>query len=103
MHLKAADQIPHQVQQIMSGESTPILAGAIPCFEAFMSTWERLAELHPKFEPWIDAGMEYAIAYYGCMDHMHSYIMAMGESPDLLILITALTIVFDKYLIPASA
>ncbi|KIM84074.1 hypothetical protein PILCRDRAFT_68420, partial [Piloderma croceum F 1598] len=61
-------EIPHWVQQIMSGESTPILAGAIPCFEAFMSAWERLAELHPKFEPWIDAGMEYAIAYYGRMD-----------------------------------
>ena len=61
----------------MSAESTPILAGAIPCFEMFMSAWEQLATLHPQLAPWIDTGMEYAISYYGRMDCTRSYIIAM--------------------------
>ncbi|KAH9013041.1 hypothetical protein EDB84DRAFT_1253278, partial [Lactarius hengduanensis] len=39
--------MPHQVQQIMSGENTPILSGAVPAFEMFMSAWESICENHP--------------------------------------------------------
>jgi len=31
----------------MSAEQTPILSGAIPSFEMFMTAWEQLGEKHP--------------------------------------------------------
>ncbi|KAI0263897.1 hypothetical protein BGY98DRAFT_905734, partial [Russula aff. rugulosa BPL654] len=40
--VEAVLAIPHAVQQVMCGESTPILSGAIPVFEMFMSKWETL-------------------------------------------------------------
>jgi len=33
-------QFPHRVQKVMSGERTPILCGANPSFEMFMTKWE---------------------------------------------------------------
>ncbi|KIM74933.1 hypothetical protein PILCRDRAFT_35169, partial [Piloderma croceum F 1598] len=41
-------EIPHQVQQVMSSDSNPVLAGTIPAFEKFMTAWERLAEKHQR-------------------------------------------------------
>ena len=63
----------------MSGETNPILAGAIPAFEMFMMSWERLAEKHPRFRSWIDIGLHWASTYYSRMDLTKSYIIAMGE------------------------
>ncbi|KAF8581503.1 hypothetical protein K439DRAFT_1245623, partial [Ramaria rubella] len=40
--------IPHQVQMVMSKEATPVLSGAIPAFETFMSLWEAHAEKHEQ-------------------------------------------------------
>ena len=42
------EQIPHRVQMVMAGETTPILSGAIPAFKMFISRWEQISELHPK-------------------------------------------------------
>jgi hypothetical protein len=64
---------------VMSGETTPILSGAIPAFELFMSKWEQIAELHPRLSRWIDVGMRWATHYYKRMDRTKAYIMAMGE------------------------
>ena len=47
----------------MSSDANPILAGAIPAFEMFMTAWERLAECHPRLKPWID-GLDWATTYY---------------------------------------
>jgi hypothetical protein len=63
----------------MSGESTPILSGAIPAFEMFMSHWEHLRENHPQTKSWVDIGLEWATTYYGRMDHTRAYIIAMCE------------------------
>jgi len=54
-----------------------ILAGAIPAFEMFMTSWECLAEKHPRLKPWINIGLEWASTYYSRMDGTKSYIISM--------------------------
>jgi len=61
----------------MSGESTPILCGAIPSFEMFMMSWEGLLERHPNLSKYIEPGLEWASKYYGHMDHTRAYIITM--------------------------
>jgi hypothetical protein len=70
-------QIPHRVQQIMSGEMAPILSGAIPAFELFMSKWEQLSTDFPRLKPLIAPGLEWATKYYAKMDRTKAYIIAM--------------------------
>jgi hypothetical protein len=70
-------QFPHRVQQIMSGENTPILAGAIPAFEMFMTGWEKAAEDHTHLANLIQPGLDWAYLYYGRMDRTRAYIIAM--------------------------
>jgi hypothetical protein len=72
-------QVPHEVQQIMSGQKTPLLSGAIPALEMFMSEWEELAETCPRLKPFIDEGLDSATKYYRRMDHTNAYIIAMCE------------------------
>jgi hypothetical protein len=52
----------------MSGEKTPILSGAIPAFELFITDWEKLASNHPCLEVFIAVGLDWAYQYYGKMD-----------------------------------
>ena len=87
MHFDEKYQVPHKVQQAMSGETTPILAGAIPAFELFMTQWEDLGKKHPTLTPWINIGLKYVMKYYGHMDQICSYIIAMGESFKIMIII----------------
>lgn len=61
----------------MSRESTPVLAGAIPTFERFMTVWEVLAETEPKVAPAIRVGLDVAYKYYHKMDQTHAYVVAM--------------------------
>ena len=70
-------QYPHKVQQIMSGENTPILAGAIPAFESFMTGWEKASEDHLHLTELIQPGLDWASMYYGRMDRTRAYIIAM--------------------------
>ena len=65
------------VQQIMSGETMPILSGAIPAFEMFMTKWEKLGDVHPHLKPFIQPGLDWAYMYYDRMDHTCAYIIAM--------------------------
>jgi len=81
---------------VMSGETTPVLSGAIPAFEMFMSTWEDLAERHPRLSQWIDIGMDKAKEYYGPMDHTAAYIMSMCESVDSWIVLSLTVISFES-------
>ena len=60
----------------MSGESMPILSGAIPTFESFMTKWEKLA-INPRSKPIVNAGLEWAYKYYERMDHTKVYVVAM--------------------------
>ncbi|KAH9034158.1 hypothetical protein EDB84DRAFT_1269970, partial [Lactarius hengduanensis] len=70
-------EMPHKVQQVMSDESTPILSGAIPSFEIFMSSWEQLAENHPHLQPILQPGLDWACKYYAKMDRTDAYVIAM--------------------------
>ena len=73
-------QVPHKVQQTMSREETLVLAGSLPAFEMFMTTWEVLAEKHVRLQPFIDIGLTWVNKYYCKMDQTRAYIVAMGES-----------------------
>jgi hypothetical protein len=61
----------------MSGESHPILSGAIPAWEQFMTTWEKLSDEQPHLAPLIKKGLDWAYLYYGRMDHTRAYVIAM--------------------------
>ncbi len=72
-------QIPHKVQQIMSNERLPILAGVIPSFEMFMSKWEQLVQTPEQshLKDLVQPGLDLAYEYYGRMDRTRAYIIAM--------------------------
>jgi len=88
MHLDEKYQVPHKVQQVMSGETTPILASVIPTFKLFMTQWEDLSKKHSTLTPWINIGLRYVMKYYGRMDQTRSYIITMGESFRIMIVIS---------------
>jgi hypothetical protein len=73
-------QIPHEVQQVMSAEVSPSLAGVIPCFEHFMYMWERLGKMEPKLTPYTDEGLKWATKYYNRMDNSRAYVVAMRKT-----------------------
>jgi hypothetical protein len=61
----------------MSGESCPLLSGAIPAFELFMTRWEKLQKERPRLKRFIDNGLEWAYKYYKRMDRTRAYVIAM--------------------------
>jgi len=63
----------------MSGESTPILCGAIPSFEMFMTSWEKLLHDHKSLKKYIDPGLQWAYTYYSRMDNTRAYIVTMRK------------------------
>jgi hypothetical protein len=56
--LQSYQQVPHVVQQVMFGESTPILSGAIPAFEQFMTRWERIVLECPHLKRFVQPGLD---------------------------------------------
>jgi hypothetical protein len=72
-------QYPHLVQQVMSKEKTPVLAGVIPTFEQFMTAWESLAIKNPHLSDALNLGLSFATKYYNKMDATKAYIIAMCE------------------------
>ena len=63
----------------MSKEKTPVLAGVIPTFERFMTSWESLAEKNIHLRDAINLGLSFATKYYDKMDATKAYIIAMCE------------------------
>jgi hypothetical protein len=61
----------------MSGESHPVLSGAIPAFKQFMTVWEKLSEEQPHLAPLIQRGLHWAYMYYMRMDCTRAYTIAM--------------------------
>jgi hypothetical protein len=68
--------VTHETIHVMSAESSPILSGAIPAFETFMSKWEAMSEI-PTLEPYITPALQAAYTYYGRMDRTRAYIVSM--------------------------
>lgn len=63
----------------MSSEKIPILLGAIPSFELFMSTWEKLIVDNLCLKPLIYPGLNWAPGYYSQMDCTCAYVINMSE------------------------
>jgi hypothetical protein len=63
----------------MSRERTPVLSGAIPAFEMFMTAWEQLGQKHPRMSRWTKIGIKWAAKYYTKMDDTRAYVIAMCE------------------------
>lgn len=61
----------------MSNERILILLGAILSFEMFMSQWEKLITKHSHLEHLVQLALDKAYKYYGRMDCMCAYIVAM--------------------------
>jgi hypothetical protein len=61
----------------MSAESMPVLSGAVPSFEIFMTRWEKLRTKYPELKPWVDVGLKWAEKYYTRMDDTDAYVVAM--------------------------
>ncbi|KAH9014937.1 hypothetical protein EDB84DRAFT_1277499, partial [Lactarius hengduanensis] len=74
---------PHRVQQIMSKETTPVLSGAIPAFETFMTSWERLVENYPHLQFMVQPGLDLMYKYYTRMDRTKAYVLAMFLNPSI--------------------
>lgn len=67
------------MQQRMSSETMPVLSGAVPEFEIFMSMWERVCVDEKDTKKWVDVGLYWAKLYYNRMDLTQAYIIAMCE------------------------
>jgi hypothetical protein len=63
----------------MSAHAMPVLSGAIPSFELFMTKWEQLGEHFENLRPWTDVGLKWARKYYNRMDDTRAYIIAICE------------------------
>jgi hypothetical protein len=73
-------QIPHEFQQSMSSESTPVLSRAIVHFEMFMTELESLGEQHRVLRPWTEIALRWAKKYYIRMDDTDVYVVSMCKS-----------------------
>lgn len=79
----------------MSGERTPILCGAIPAFEMFMTTWEDMVEKHRNLKQLIQPGLNVAYEYYNRMDRTRAYAITMRQQIHLLIHKTKLMFIYS--------
>ncbi|KAJ6559295.1 ribonuclease H-like domain-containing protein, partial [Mycena sp. CBHHK59/15] len=80
-------QQPHTVQTIMSSENTPILAGTIPAFELFMSSWQAMLD-DPVLEDEsiaqiVQPGLNVAEKYYNKFGDTDAYIISMFINPSI--------------------
>ena len=82
----APPQYLHLVQQVMSKEKTPVLAGVIPTFERFMTSWESLAEKNPHLIDALKLGLSFMTKYYDKMDATKAYIIAICECSLVLVI-----------------
>lgn len=63
----------------LAKEATPVLSGAVPAFELFMTKWESLAEKFENLGHFIEVGLVKAREYYAKMDHTRAYVIALCE------------------------
>ncbi|TFK58783.1 hypothetical protein BDN72DRAFT_781593, partial [Pluteus cervinus] len=81
--LEAILSIPHGVQQTMSKEKTPVLAGVVPTFEVTMTALERLGQQNPQLTRYTDVAVEYFKKYYNRLDNTPAYVIAMFLNPNV--------------------
>jgi hypothetical protein len=86
-------QFPHSVQQLMSGETTPVLSGVLPAFQRLQNCWESHATKHRDVSPYIYEGMTWLNKYHEKAGRSPTYVIAMGM---LLILLASHKSLTDK-------
>jgi hypothetical protein len=64
----------------MSSQSQPILGCAVPCFELFMTLWEKVGKTNKHAKYFIEIGLYWANIYYNWMDNTQAYVIAMRKS-----------------------
>ena len=67
----------------MAKEATPVLSGAVPSLELFMTKWERLVSKCENLRPFLKAGLDKAREYYIKMDLTSAYVIALGNATPL--------------------
>jgi len=77
----SALKLPHQVQQVMSSETTPTLSMAIPAMESLVMKWDELALRKPHLRTMISAGQDKINQYLGRMRDSKVYTIAMFVNP----------------------
>ncbi|EGO03172.1 hypothetical protein SERLA73DRAFT_149578 [Serpula lacrymans var. lacrymans S7.3] len=75
--------VPHIAQQVMSGESMPLLGGCIPMLETVTTQWETLAENSPRLSIFTSIALKWANKYYQQVDNTSAYILAMLIMPTI--------------------
>lgn len=63
----------------MSGESTPLLSGAVPAFELLIISWKNIVEKAAHLKPIVDIGLTWADTYAGKMGETMAYAVAMCQ------------------------
>jgi hypothetical protein len=72
-------EYPHDIQQLMSGETTPSLTGILPTFHGPQNQWEvLLSTTAPTQKCYILAAMEWLNKYHEKARKTPTYVMAMG-------------------------
>ena len=72
-------QVPHKIQNNLSGKNNPVLAFAVPFFKLFRTKWEKLGTMTPQLDPFIQQGLHFSYIHYAKMDHTKAYIISMCE------------------------
>ncbi|KAJ7463111.1 hypothetical protein B0H11DRAFT_2241093 [Mycena galericulata] len=71
---------PHVIQQVMSAENTPVLAGALPAFELFVDSWKTMVKdadlIKENVVQFIKPGLTIAKKYYNRFGDTDAYIIA---------------------------
>ncbi|KAF9505581.1 hypothetical protein BS47DRAFT_1269356, partial [Hydnum rufescens UP504] len=68
---------PHSIQQLMSGEATPILSGVLPAFQQLQNCWEDHAAKQHDISWYVYEGMEWLNKYHDKAGKSPTYVIAM--------------------------
>ncbi|KAI0284024.1 hypothetical protein BGY98DRAFT_911151 [Russula aff. rugulosa BPL654] len=79
-HIYQILEIPHKCQELLAVEKMPILALALPTYEALVVLWKELAEAIPELSHYIDLGIA-KIMEYVLRGRSRIYALAMIINP----------------------
>ncbi|KIK98011.1 hypothetical protein PAXRUDRAFT_135057, partial [Paxillus rubicundulus Ve08.2h10] len=75
-------EVPFHAQWTMCRESIPLIGGAFPSYETFLTQWTSLSLAcdHPQLVSFISSGLELANHYHDHLGHIKAYLFAMCKS-----------------------
>lgn len=63
----------------MSGESTPLLGGAVPIFRELIDSWQKTIPAAPHLMPFLELGLTWANLYADRMNNTMAYAVAICQ------------------------